>query len=105
MIARRPSESLWKNNYYSSYSRYGVYNDENGDLVFNLEVPGLGKEDVSISLTPEDGLLEIETPEKTLKRTVSENYSLEDAFATLENGLLEIKFPLRKKNQIQLAIH
>lgn len=84
---------------------YNFRIDENQDLVFTMPIPGVSKEDVSISAIPEDRMLMIQTPNHTIRRTISTDYSLDDVYASVKNGLLELKIPQRKKDTLEIQVH
>lgn len=113
MLATRRKRSLFDDLFDFPYSGSSLslpydkvrVSEDDGSLVYTVEIPGVSKDKVKVSVVPEDRMLFVETPTTKLKRTVYSDFSLEDIYASVENGLLEIRIPRRKKNTVEIEIH
>jgi len=77
---------------------------ENDELILTFEIPGVKRKDVELSVVPEDRTIHISMPDKKLTRTISSQYDFHNVSATLEDGILEVVFPLLEKEVIEVQI-
>lgn len=83
---------------------YDWYVGENEELIVTMEIPGVKRKDVNVSVTPEDNLLTVETNNRSFRRTVSSDYDLSGVTASLEDGILEVVIPAKEKEVIDIKI-
>lgn len=83
---------------------YDWYVGDNDELIVTMEIPGVKRKDVNISVTPEDNLLTVETNKRSLRRTISSDYDLNGVTASLEDGILEVVIPAKEKEVIKVQI-
>lgn len=82
------------------------YKIKNDKIVINLEVPGVGKDNLSIECDYKSGNILIKKDNKAYKSFYIPNsipIDFEKAEAELEKGILSLKLPIdREKNEIEI---
>jgi len=111
MLLDRYLQDPFFNTMVPTYSRtapktaaYDWYVGDNEELIVTMEIPGVKRKDVNISVTPEDNLLAVETNNRSFRRTVSSDYDLSGVTASLEDGILEVVIPSKEKEVINIQI-
>jgi HSP20 family protein len=114
-IFRKDFDGIW-DNFFGDFDRmFGecCYDNEDGDVVYHVEVPGFSKDDLTVEIA--DGILEVKGERKIKEgerfvgqKTIYKRLTIgdvQDADATVKDGILTLtlKFPKADVKKIEVV--
>lgn len=95
-------DSMWLNHV---TDRYGHWRSDEETFRFTLEIPGVPREDVRVTIDTEYNLLKVKVADnKLLTYSIPAKYRAEEVSANVEHGLLTVTFPrpTRRTREIEV---
>lgn len=95
-------------NYYSSLS-HSDHISEQGDFVVMFDIPGVSREDITLTFDNEKAKLIVSAKNDTrnyhYEKKIIKQFNANEAHAQYENGVLTVTVPKGQEHSIEIKVH